>query len=280
MINTLSQSYTELASNTLSHSQQLMLLRQLGEGGHRIWSCERAREILAETSVAYVNQILHHLVRSGWLLRLRRGLYALSQDVFQGAPIHEFELAMALVQPAAISHWSALSVHGLTEQVPREVVVLTTQGHTVPRVDGRSGLIEVGGYDFRFCRVGQVSFFGFETVWRGDSAISVTDPERTLLDGLCRPHLCGDFGVVWQAFEQRIDSMDIEKICSYAKQLGVTTAKRLGWVLDKLGVNSPLLSELAEMPIRGYRPLDASGERLGSCNSRWHIIENLPGARL
>jgi hypothetical protein len=32
---------------------------------------------------------------------------------------HEFEIAMALVDPAAVSHWSAMSCHRLTEPPPR-----------------------------------------------------------------------------------------------------------------------------------------------------------------
>ena len=40
---------------------------------------------------------------------------------------------MALVQPAAISQWSTLNDHGLTEQIPRHVFVLTTTDVSVPR---------------------------------------------------------------------------------------------------------------------------------------------------
>ena len=48
-----------------------------------------------------------HLRRNGWIVSLRRGLYALASTVPGVTPAHEFEIAMALVEPAAISHWSA-----------------------------------------------------------------------------------------------------------------------------------------------------------------------------
>jgi len=41
-----------------------------------------------------------------------------------GRSAHEFEIAMALAHPAAISHWSALHHHGLTEQAPRKVFMV------------------------------------------------------------------------------------------------------------------------------------------------------------
>ena len=260
-------------NDTNSHSSSLQLLRLLGEGGHRLFTPENARELLPQASTGYVNQLLHSLVKLGWLIRVRRGLYALSPTVFQGAPLHELELAMVLARPAAISHWSALSVHGLTEQVPQEVVVLTTDQANPTR--SRSGdLLSLCGFRFRFCRVKPEFFFGVETHWRGDVAIEVTDPERTLLDGLLRPQLCGDFGVVLEAFERHRGRLRKDRIIDYARRLGVTCVKRLGWMLEQIGSPAP---ELENDPIRGYRPLDPTGPRLGRCNSRWNMIENLPG---
>lgn len=183
---------------------------------------------------------------------------------------------MALSTPAAVSHWSALSVHGLTEQLPQEVVILTTD-QAVPARGRPTERLAIMGIRFRFCRVKSELFFGTETVWRNESRIVVTDPERTLLDGLLRPQLCGDFGVVFQAFESHLHALDEARIVGYAKRLGVSCVKRLGWVLEQLG--RPI-AELASEPIRGYRPLDPSGPRRGRCNSRWHVIENLPGMSL
>ena len=256
---------------TISQSASLELLQRLGEGGHRIFSPEKARELLKNPSDSYIRQVLHGLTRNGWLLRLRRGIYALSPEVFHGPPIHEFEVAMALASPAAVSHWSALSVHGLTEQIPRDVFVLTTGKTATPR-----GPVCIHGSPFRFCRVIPEHYFGTETIWRGEIPITVTDPERTLLDGLTRPQLCGDIGVVLQAFECQ-GSLNLERIIGYARRLGVTCAKRLGWVLEHQGVSGKLLQELAQLPISGYRPLDPTASRRGPCNARWNIIENLPG---
>jgi len=264
----------------ISQSGSLTLLQRLGESGRRIVDQADIKELLPEYSSAYVNQLLHTLGRNGWLLRLRRGLYALSPDIFQGPPLHEFELGMALADQAAISHWSALSVHGLTEQIPQEVFLTTTDTVTLPRDRRCAGqVVDVLGHTFRFCREAEEQFFGFQTIWRSEAAIRVTDPERTLLDGLARPQLCGDFGVVWQAFEQHLGQLNLERIVSYARRLGVTAEKRLGWVLERQGLTHSLLEELARSPIRGYRPLDPTAERRGPCNSHWHIIENLPGNR-
>ena len=104
------------------------LVRRLAERGERIFTVKEAGQVASKVglSAGYLHEGLHHLARSGWIVRLRKGLYALSGAVPGASPVHEFEIAMALVKPSAISHWSVLSHHGLTEQVPRKVFVLTT----------------------------------------------------------------------------------------------------------------------------------------------------------
>ena len=153
-------------------------------------------------------------------------------------PTHEFEIAMALVNPAVISHWSALHHYGLTEQIPRKVFVLTTVTASVPRLRGTRASQANGGYrvgetTYHFIQVRPERFFGTEKVWLEDARVTITDPERTLLDGLSMPQYCGDFAELLHAFKARGRHLDTERIIDYALRLGDATAKRLGWVLER-----------------------------------------------
>jgi predicted transcriptional regulator of viral defense system len=260
------------------------LVRKLAAEGDRVFTTERARELAPDAGLSegYLRQALHHLARSGWLVRLRKGLYALSSTVPGVTPAHEFEVAMALVSPAAISHWSALHYHGLTEQAPRKVFVLTTTDASVPRV--RSTAVKrisngypIGDTVYQFVQVKPERYFGVEKVWIGEARVRVTDPERTLLDGLSMPQYCGDFAEVLHAFEVRGKHLDLERIVRYACQLDTATAKRLGWILQLQGIDPGRLEPLLRLPIVGYRKLDPTGPRKGPCNRHWMIQENLPG---
>jgi len=260
------------------------LIRVLAAEGDRIFSTARARQLSSRVGLKepYLWEALHHLHRDGWIVSLRRGLYALSPSVPGVTPAHEFEIAMALVSPAAISHWSALHYHGLTDQAPNMVFALTTAETSVPRLRGAKakearGGYSVGGIVYRFIQVKPERFFGMETVWVGDARVTVTDVERTLIDGLTMPQYCGDFPEVLSAFENAADRMDLDRIIDYALRLDQATAKRLGWVLEHVGVDITRLDGLRQVPIKGYRTLDPSGPRKGPCNSRWMIQENLPG---
>ncbi|MGC9454886.1 MAG: type IV toxin-antitoxin system AbiEi family antitoxin domain-containing protein [Phycisphaerae bacterium] len=260
------------------------LVRELAAQGDRVFTSRRARQLAPKVgmSEAYTRQALHHLARSGWLVRLRKGLYALSSAVPGVTGVHEFEVAMALVDPAAISHWSAMHHHDLTEQVPRTVFVLTTTKASIPRPRGAKAKATGPGYRvgetlYRFVQVKPERFFGVEGAWVGEARVKVTDLERTLLDGLSMPQYCGDFAEVLHAFGAALGRLDIEKIIGYAQKLDAATAKRLGWALEGQGVQDSRLEVLAALPIKGYRPLDPTGPRRGPCNRRWMLQENLPG---
>ena len=272
-----------MATEHLIHSTVgTELVRMLAEIGDRIFTAERAKGLAATLGISpgYIRQALHHRAKSGWIVRLRRGTYALSGAVPGSLPLHEFEIAMALVQPAAISHWSALNYHGLTEQTSRHVFVLTS-ARSVPRLRGKRKLADpgypVGNTIYRFVQVKPERFFGIEEVWVEEARIRITDPERTLLDGLMAPHYCGDFSEVLHAFETRGPKLDLERVIGYALRLDAATSKRLGWVLEHQGVKTSRLKELQAVQIKGYRILDPTGPRGGPCDSRWMIQENLPG---
>ena len=227
-------------------------------------------------SPGYVAGALHHLARAGWVVRVRRGLYALASVVPGVSPLHEFEVAMALVSPAAISHWSAMSYHGLTDQAPHRVFVLTTTDATPPSRRGERGY-RAGDVTYQFVQAKPDRFFGTQTVWIGEARVTLTDPERTLLDGLTMPRYCGDFAEVLHAFEVRGPALDVARIVAYARRLDAATAKRLGWVLEHQGVAPSELAALERISILGYRTLDPTGPRSGPYNRRWMIQENLPG---
>lgn len=260
------------------------LMRRIAAEGDRLFTAERARELAHEVGLkdSYLAEALYHLRRNGWIVSLRRGLYALTPPMPGVAPAHEFEVAMALVHPAAISHWSALHHHGLTEQAPRKVFVLTTTTASLPRVRGPKSKETTNGYpvgdtSYQFIRIRPERFFGIEKEWIGEARVQITDPERTLLDGLSMPQYCGDFAEVLHGFAVRGEALDVGRIIRYACKLDTATAKRLGWVLQLQGIDPARLETLAHLPIKGYRKLDPTGPRKGPYNRRWMIQENLPG---
>jgi predicted transcriptional regulator of viral defense system len=188
---------------------------------------------------------------------------------------------MALVRPSAISHWSALNYHGMTEQVPRKIFVLTT-AKSLPRLREKKispphGGYPVGSATYQFVQIKPIHYFGIKDIWVNDEKIKITDNERTLLDCLMFPEYAGGFFEVLHTFERNIEKINIEKIVEYALKLDTVTIKRLGWILSSLGIDSLSIKPLKDAQIKGYRLLDKTGPHEGKYNAQWMILENLSG---
>lgn len=256
------------------------LVRKLNHESMTIFTIPQIREIADSLGLSYnyLCQALHYLVQTNWVIRLKKGLYSLSSNAIGVSPLHEFEVAMALVKPAAISHWSALNYHGLTEQIPRTVFVLTS-AKNVPRVrkknkDSSNDYI-VNGVTYQFIQIKPEYFFGIEDIWINESKVKITDIERTLLDGLMSPQYCGGFMEVLHILEENLTKINIEKLIEYALKLDQATIKRLGYILTTLGIESTLLKPLHIAPIKGYRVLDPTGLHIGKYDKHWMIQVNL-----
>ncbi len=261
--------------NSLTPSKNPQLVRFLAEQGYRLFSQKEARDVAIQNSLEITNmtRTLVLLKAQGWIHSLKRDLYVLDSVLIGGQPIHEFEIATRLVTPCAISHLSAFHFHELTDQIPQIVFATTLTHASVPRTP-RGELFTCQGVRYHYSQVREPHFFGIEKVWVGDVQISITDLERTLLDGLIKPKNCGGFMEVLSAYRS-LNELNLSKLIDYALRLDVSVAKRLGWILEQVGTEDETLASLMALPFAGFIKLDASGEKKGPYNHRWQIQENI-----
>ena len=111
-------------------------------------------------------------VKKGLLVRLKRGLYARTEQLRNYGQQDLFRLANFLQVPSYISLTTALSYHGLTTQVQRgffESISLK-----------RTRKFEVGQFTFLYSKISLDLYKGFE---RGED-VFIALPEKALLDSL------------------------------------------------------------------------------------------------
>ena len=93
------------------------------------------------------------------MVRIHKGLYTLSSTVPGVSPVHEFEIAMSIAHPAAISHWSALHYYGLTEQITQRIFILTTTTSSILRNS------KLKGITYQYIQVTPKRYFGTQKIW-------------------------------------------------------------------------------------------------------------------
>ena len=177
-------------------------------------------------------KLLSRWAKKGWLSRVYRGVYVIIPLESRSADMpleNAWVIAEKLFSPCYIGGWSAAENWGLTEQIFRKVVVMTTQ-------KPRRSLCVVKGTEFLLRQVPEKAMFGLKPVWQGQVKVSVSDPTRTIVDMLGNPALGGGIRTVADMFTNYLKSenKNIELLLEYAKQLGNGAVfKRLGFMLER-----------------------------------------------
>ena len=269
-------------NKVIPSSKKLGVIRELLKEGIRVFRrAELEARVANELGLTYgsFGVMLHSLAKEGWITPIRKGVYLVE---YTATPIYEQEIAMALVKPAMLSHGSAFRYHNLTDQPLNKVYVTTTNSIFVPsegKEDQKKTAIEIRGINYEFIRIKPEKFFGEQTAWCGDGKFTVTDLERTLLEGLSHPQYCGGFQEVVYAYREYFNRANLNKIIDYAGRLDLATSRRLGWILDRiLAVDSDQIYRLVQKKGNpGYRLLDPTRPDTGAYDLKWKIRLNHHG---
>ena len=209
--------------------------------------------------------ILSRMEADGLVERLERGKYLVIPLSARkgGYTLNEFVIGSELVEPYAISYWSALNYHGLTEQIPHTVFV-----QTISRKKKRD--LIVFGVRYLIIKISESKFFGVEKAWIDSVSINVTDREKTIVDCLDRPEYCGGVIEVAKALSNAV--YDYDRLSRYAanmKNSGVL--RRLGYLCDHLDIPIVLLA----IDSRNYLYLDPTMPKKGFTDSKWRLKVNI-----
>ncbi len=240
-------------------------------GVHPTFSLALARQWLGHAKHDPTPQFLGRLQRKGWIRHIRRGRYAvipLSSGEDRSPQLHEFVVAMELVSPAVIAYWSALNHHGMTEQLPRTVFVATD--HPVRRQPG-----EVLGVKYRIVSLKPAKLFGVTKEWIDEVPFYITDREKTIIDGLDIPRNVGGVSEIAKALSSSWKLLDERKLRQYAVKIGNSAvAKRLGFIMETLGLGD-VAAFRAEVPrASGFSALDPNLPKSGKFSRRWGLHAN------
>ncbi len=204
-------------------------------------------------------KLLSRWVKQAWLRRVGRGAY-LPASLTTLGNVHVLDdpwiLVPALFDPAYIGGRTAAEHWDLTEQIFRDIVVMTTQ--TVrAKTQHRHGAI------LSLTHISPQKIFGTTTVWRGRSRIAVSDVHRTIVDILADPALGGGIqhGADCLSVYLKLGTRSDDLLLDYAARLGNGAIfKRLGFLAERDPAGSALVTPCRERLTMGYARLDSALE--------------------
>jgi predicted transcriptional regulator of viral defense system len=208
--------------------------------------------------------ILSRMEEKGFIERIEKGKYLIIPLGSEKGKytLHEFVIASYLVEPYAISYWSALHHYGLTEQIPGTVFVQTPARK-------KKNLMEIFGVNYQIVRVKEDKFFGVRKEWIEENPVSITDKEKTIIDCLDKPHYAG--GIIEVAKALKNGSLDVNQLSAYAIRIGnFAVIRRLGYLCEKMGI--PL--DLPHPRSKKYLLLDPTMPAKGENDPKWRLVIN------
>ena len=248
---------TSTPSDPVVPAARLRLSAVLNEAGDvvRIDDVVNALKV----SRAEAAKLLSRWVKQAWLRRAARGVYLpASLTTLDSIRVLDdpWILVPPLFDPAYIGGRTAAEHWDLTEQIFRDIVVMTAQ--TVRHKSQRRH-----GTEFSLTHVRPEKIFGTTSVWRGRTRVAVADVHRTTLDMLADPELGGGIQHVADCLSVYLksDHRDDDLLIRYAVQLGNGALfKRLGFLAERDAAGPELLESCRRRLTAGNTKLDPALE--------------------
>jgi predicted transcriptional regulator of viral defense system len=209
---------------------------------------------LAGIEGSYLKVALHRAARRGALVRVERGKYAHPDT-------HPFAVASNILYPSYVSFLAALSHHGVTNQMPAAVTVVSAKNRRPAFAAG----LRVDFVSMKPWRI-----FGYDkAVLEGRTAF-IASLEKAVVDALLLPAHC-PLQETWSAVKSGL--ADPSKAAAFAKRMRSTVLlKRVGFLFEASGAD---LFSLIGRDIHGK--IDRLNPLLpfsGPVNRRWRIRVN------
>lgn len=247
-------------------SRESRILSSFSYSGKSIFTTDDVKQFVKDPK-----DFLGNLARKKWILKIRKGVYVIApfEAGELGASsytIHSFVIASVLVNPYYIGYWSALNHHGLTDQTPPAVFIATTKPKNSRRILDS---------EFRFVTIPKRKMYGLTEVEIEKEKVSMSSPEKTVVDCLDHPEHCGGIDAVAKSLYFGKGRIDFNKLVLFAKKIGNSAVvKRLGYLAEALGIEecSRLLSKVKLST--GYVLLDPTLPKRGRIKEKWGLVIN------
>lgn len=251
-------------------TREAQLLSSLAARGNQLVTIDDVETALGVPRNT-AREVASRLAEKGWLDRIVPGEYLIvplaagPESVYTA---HEYLIASRLADPMYVGYFTALSHHGLTEQVPRTVYVATPT---------RARSREIHGVQYRVVTLDERKFFGFDPVSVEGATVNVADLEKTLVDGADHPEYAGGIRALAEAMVTADEQgCDWGTVTEYLTRLdnGAAT-KRIAFLADHLDVSLPGRGALVESFTSGYSLLDPTRGDHGRYESDYRLRINL-----
>ncbi len=235
------------------------VVRFFAESGQKVFKQKELGAVLAEQRGFWrlrmgmpLSEFITYLLANTPLRRVVFKLPHRRETRYVWGEVSRFKLAVSMKEGGYLSHYGAVALHGLTEQVPKTIYVNHEQRPQVPSPEGltqeridaafrrpqRMTTNFTEHEAFRYCYVNGKHTGGLGVVEMTDKladVVPVTGVERTLIDIAVRPMYAGGVSEVLEAYRRADVSLNRLGVMVKKMQYVYPYGQAMGFYLERSG---------------------------------------------
>lgn len=214
----LSNNQSELLENLIVKHNKVVTFDQILAESKKFWDYKQTKNIITK------------LVKNGWLIRIKKGLYVISDLSTRGfLSISPYSIANLLVPDSYISFESALQLYGMFDQLTNKTISVSLKAYKN---------IVLNSNEYSYIKTKPEFYFGWQDVEIDNNIVHIASAEKALIDiiNFRRDQYSIDL-VIENLIENR-QNLDFDKLNDYLARLSLITIKIFGLIFDIIGIKS------------------------------------------
>lgn len=222
--------------------------------------------------VKYRKQFIYNLKQKGILNPIKKGVYVFIplDSIPSGRRVNEM-LIPPIFFPRKnyyIGYSTMFNYYGFIEQLFQVVYVINT---SLCRER------DITGITYKFVKVSEDRLYGLESIKIEGTDVMISSRERTLVDLIYFNRPVGGIVPATQIFKRITGRKECNRsrLIEYAAKFpNITTRKRIGLILESMGIKKNLLRPLIKS-VEKTAIISLNGSRRGAINKTWRIISGV-----
>lgn len=201
----------------------------------------------SETDLQQTKNLITKLVKNGWLVRIKNGLYVISDLSSRGfLSLSTYLVANLLVKNSYVSFEAALQYHGMFDQLTDKIVSISL---------GKIKNTTLSGTEYVFIKTKKKLLFGWEkakvdSATTGSQAARIATAEKALIDIVNFHRSKYAVDLVIEKLKEHERDLDFKQFEKYLKNFSEATIKTFGFIFDLLNIDSTSIYKLARKSIK------------------------------
>lgn len=247
--------------STFLNSVQLTFLEELILRFGKVVIYEQIAPLIPTADAVAKRQFVSRLIAAGWLVRIKKGVYQVADDISSlgTLTLSRYAIAQILAPGSYVSFEAALQFYGLHDQLQQTTTSISLTQHPS---------VTIQGYGYRFVKTREKYYFGFQKQTLDGQEALLASPEKALIDMVQLHRSLHSTDRVVEILSGHRDTINPERLLSYLARSNLTTQRIFGLIFDT--VDFPYDEQLVHSAQKGKAVSKLTAES-SAYNAKWRL---------